>query len=415
MSTDVVARNAKPSEKAYKIPFGNGLYLYVTPSGGRLWRFDYRFDGRRKTLSFGPYPDVSLIDARERRDDAKKSLRNDTDPGANTKAAKTEQREKKAAEDTAVTNTFEAVACRWFEMWQSKVVSKSAVARWSLLRRHVFPALGVLPIADANNAKTVKATLREMENKGKGIGNAVLKAKNAISMILDYAIEEEELIEANHIRGMRFEFKNYKPKHYPCLTDPKRVGGLMRAIDGYREQQPQVKFALRLLPLVFCRPGELRAAKWADIDLDAATWSYTVSKTREGHIVPLSRQALEILHGVHAFTGGGELVFPGRGGQDTLIANNTFNTALRKMGYDTKTEHCAHGFRGTACTMLSERLKKPIDWIERQLSHRVPGALGDTYNRTQFLDDRREMMQAWADYLDELKRGAKVIPIRANQ
>jgi len=410
MSTDVAARNAKPGEKSYKLAFGDALYLYVTPSGGKLWRFNYRFEGKGKTLSFGAYPIVSLKDARARRDDAKKLLANGQDPGAIKAARKAAVHEQEAAQQAAVTNSFEAVARQWFEVWRHGKAPQTAIRQWSNLERHVFPDLGGLPVSGIK-AKAILNVLRKMEDRG--LGDSVLKAKIAISQVMRHAVQYE-LAERDPTPDLKGGLKATKTKHMAAITDPVAVGALLRAIEGY-QGQTEVKAALRLAPLVFVRPGELRRARWADIDLEKGEWRYTTSKTETPHIVPLARQAVEILRGLHAWTGGGELVFPGLVAKDRPISNSTINSALHRMGYDTQTEMTGHGFRAMARTLLAEELDYPPEVIEHQLAHGVSDALGRAYNRTKYLKVRRDMMQEWADYLDELKAGAKVIPIRAQR
>ena len=398
--SDTAVRKVKPSGKPYKLPDGDGLYLYVTVSGGRLWRMDYRYGGKRKTLSFGAYPGIGLKEARDQRDEAKKMLANGKDPGAVKQA-------QKAAIEAASANTFEAVAREWFEAWSAGVSPATASRQWANLERNVFPILGGIPVSEVRS-KTVLDTLRAVEVRG--ICNTVLKAKTAVSQIMRYAVQTDRA-ENDPVPNLKGAIKKPVARHMASLTDTVEVGALLRGIDQY-QGQPEVCAALKLAPLLFVRIGELRAARWADIDFERAQWRYTVSKTKTDHLVPLARQAVEILRGLYPISGGKELVFPGLV-SGKPISNSTINQALRRMGYDTQTEMTGHGFRAMARTLLAEELNYPPEVIEHQLAHRVPDALGSAYNRTKFLPQRVEMMQAWADYLDRLKKGAEVIPLRA--
>jgi integrase len=275
--------------------------------------------------------------------------------------------------------------------------------------KHIVPILGALPISEVTAPKVLSA-LSPLEERG--TGDTLRKAKMAISQIMDFAVQGERGgIEHNPVPSLRGAFKAAPEKHMAALTRPAEVGALLRAIGDYRGQ-PEVMAALKLAPLVFTRIGELRTARWEDIDLEKAEWRYTVSKTKTDHLVPLARQAVQILRDLHPISGHKTLVFPGLV-WGKPISNSTINQALRRLGYDTQTEMTGHGFRAMARTLLHEELHFPPEVIEHQLAHSVPDALGTAYNRTKFLKERREMMQAWADYLDQLKKGADVIPIRA--
>jgi integrase len=418
MLTDTAIKNAKPADKPRKLADEKGLYLLLNPGGGKLWRLKYRFEGKEKLLALGAYPAITLKDARDRRDEAKKLLANGVDPGAVKKAQKTAKQERSA-------NTFEAVANRWLLVWKTGVEENTARRVWRSLELHIFPCIGALPVADVK-PKAVLGALRNMEDKG--LGNSVEKAKNAISQIMRFAVREE-LAEVDPVPSLKGSLKTIPERHYPAITDPVRFAQLLRDVDGYSESKgAEVRAALRLLALCFTRPGEMVAARWADIDLDKAEWKYFASKTKTNHLVSLSRQAVAILEELRAKQQleirlrDCPLVFPGKGskGISRPISNdNTLNNALRAMGYDTQDEHapnghCAHGFRASARTMLAEQLEYPPEVIEHQLAHKVPDALGTAYNRTKYLKKRREMVQAWADYLDKLKAGADVIPLRGN-
>jgi integrase len=363
---------------------------------------DYRHAGKRKTLALGAYPAVSLKDARARRDEAKKLLANDQDPGKVKKA-------RKAAIHAAHNNSFEAVARAWFEKWETEVTASTAKSQKERLAKHIIPVLGKCPVADVD-AQKVLAALKPLETRG--TGDTLRKAKMAISQIMDFAIQHG-LANHNPVPSLRSAFKATPVTHMPAIINPVKFGQLLRDIDRYHGS-PSVASALKLLPMVFCRPGELRNAKWADIDLGKAEWKYTASKTKTEHLVPLARQAVAILEALYPITGNDKtgLLFPGqRPGRP--LSDAALNAALRTMGYDTRTEITGHGFRATARTLLSETLNFDPLVIEHQLAHSVPDALGRAYNRTKYLAQRKVMMQAWADYLDKLKAGAEVIPMHS--
>jgi integrase len=396
--TDADARNAKAKNKAYRKFFGDGLYLEVTPSGGKLWRVKYRFGGIEKRLALGAYPVISLKEARAKTQEAKKYLSEGKDPGEVKKAAK-------AAIRTASENSFEAVAREWYARWKTdKAVSHTSkvIAR---LENDVFPWIGSVPVSEVS-APMVLSVVRRIE--GRGVIETAHRAKENISMVMRYAIATGRA-ERDPCPDLRGALPPMKKTHMAAITEPVKVGELMRAIDQYAGSHI-VRAALALAPLVFVRPGELRAAKWVDIDLDRAEWRYTASKTKTEHLVPLARQAVEILRDLHPLTGRGELVFPGTV-SGRSISDATINRALQRMGYNTKTEMTGHGFRAMARTLLAEELHEKPEVIEHQLGHKVPDTLGTAYNRTKFLKERMPMMQAWADYLDRLKKGADVIPL----
>ena len=397
--TDVLVKSTKATTKRQTLFDGGGLYLVIEPSGSRLWRMKYRFNGKEKLLSFGKYPDVSLKEARERAQSARKLLGNDQDPGEVKKA-------KKTAIKLASENSFEAVAREWFEIWRKGASANHAKAKLARLERDVFPWIGGMPVAEVTTP-VVLGLLRRIEARGHG--EVAFRVKVAISQVMRFAIAagKAEIDPCPSLRGI---LAPRKQKHMAAITKPAEVGELLRAIDQFTGSHV-VRAALMLAPLVFVRPGELRAAKWTEIDLERTEWRYTVSKTKTDHLVPLSRQAVEILRDIHRLTGQGDLVFPGTASGRT-ISDMTLNRALQRMGYDTKTEMTGHGFRAMARTLLAEELNYPPEVIEHQLAHKVPDALGTAYNRTKFLKTRIEMMQAWADYLDRLKKGAEVVLMR---
>jgi len=389
--TDIRIKKVKPSDKARKIFDGGGLYLQIEPTGGKLWGYKYRFDGKYKLLALGKYPDVSLQDARERHQDARKRLAQGIDPSSAKKAQKLLGQERAA-------NSFEVIAREWLTVWSKDKVKTTIEHAEARLRNDILPLLDNKPIASITTPD-VLAALRRIE--GRGAIDTAHRSKNIISQIMRYAVSTAR---AEHNPVLDIDstaLQSRSVKHMPSITEPEDVAKLLRAIDAYQGTY-QVKAALRLAPLVFVRPGELRMAKWADIDLDRAEWKYTVSKTNTEHLVPLARQAVDILQELQPLTGGGEYVFPGIRPKRP-ISDMTVNRALQTMGFDTKTEITGHGFRAMARTLLAERLNQPENVIEHQLAHKVPDALGMAYNRTKFLDQRKVMMQLWADYLDELK------------
>ena len=391
--SDTSIRKAKSGDKRRKLADGGGLYIQLEPTGGKLWRYKYRFDGKEKTLYLGKYPDVPLQEARRRHQEARERLAQGIDPSAAKKA-------QKAAGKERASNTFEVIAREWLVVWSKDKVKTTIDHTQARLNNDILPLLGSSPIASITTPD-VLAALRRIEDRG-AIDTAH-RVKNIISQIMRYAVSTARA-EHNPVFNIDSTALQSRPvKHMASITEPARVAELLRSIDSYTGTY-QVKAALRLAPLFFARPGELRAAKWADIDLDRAEWKYMVSKTKTEHLVPLSRQAVKILKDLYPLTGDGEYVFAGvRPGRP--ISDMTINRALQTMGYDTQNEITAHGFRAMARTLLAERLQQPENVIEHQLAHKVPDALGTAYNRTKFLDQRKNMMQLWADYLDDLKTG----------
>jgi integrase len=392
--TDIQVRNAKPAEKARKLFDERGLYLEVSPKGGKWWRFKYRFGGKEKRLSLGVYPDISLKDARERREDARKLVANGIDPSEARKAAKS------AGEDRAA-NSFEVIAREWFAKRSSTWVPSHADRIIRRLERDIFPWLGRKPTTDINAPQLLEA-VRRIEARG-----AVETAHRALQdcgQVFRYAIATGRA-ERDPSGDLRGALTPVRGKHFAAVTEPADAAKVLRALDGYEGTLP-VRCALRLAPLVFVRPGELRHAQWADMDLDAAEWRYAVTKTDTQHIVPLARQAVEILRELQPLTGRGRYVFPSarspRG--DRPMSDNAILMAMRSMGIG-KEEMSGHGFRAMARTILDEVLGFRPDFIEHQLAHSVRDPNGRAYNRTAHLPERRKMMQDWADYLDELKIG----------
>ena len=387
--TDTAIRKAKPTDKTQRLFDGGGLYLEITPAGGRRWRQKYRFNGKEKLLAHGTYPEVSLAGARERREAARKLLADGTDPGEQKKAEKIAGIERAA-------NNFESVAREWFGKFSANWAASHAGKIMGRMENDLFPWLGNRPVAEITAPELLRC-LRRIESRG-ALETAHRVLQNA-GQVMRYAIATGRA-DRDPSADLRGALAPWKPKHYPAPTDPKAVGELLRAIEGYSGGNV-VKAMLQLAPLVFVRPGELRQAEWAEIDLGAAEWHIPAHKMkmREPHMVPLSRQAVAILADLQPLTGNRDHVFPGGHDPRKPMSENALNAALRRMGYD-KTTMTAHGFRAIARTLLDEELGFRPDYIEHQLAHAVKDPNGRAYNRTSHLAERRKMMQAWADYLD---------------
>jgi len=400
MLTVTAINNAKPKDKAYKISDEKGLYLFVQTSGSKLWRFDYRFEAKRKTLALGAYPDLSLAEAREKRDAARKLIAHDTDPSETKKAVQ-------ASKIEASANSLEVIAREWAA---SYFKNKSASHHDRTLRRiesYIFPWLGKKPISDITAPQILEAVKRiEKLNKLE----TAHRTLQATSQIFRYAVQTGRALRDPCV-DLRGALPATVVKHMAAFTEPKEIAELLRAIDGFTGSFT-VQTALRLSPLVFTRPSELRTAKWADIDLETNEWRYRVSKTNTMHLVPLSKQAAKLFADMHPLSGHGEFVFQGGHDPKKPMSAAAINAALKRMCYDTQQDITAHGFRAMARTILHERLNIDPHIIEHQLAHKVPDTLGAAYNRTKFIEQRTAMMQAWADYLDELKAGAIVVPIK---
>ena len=398
--TDVTIRKARPADKTQRLFDGGGMYLEVSPAGGKWWRLKYRFGGKEKRLSLGTYPDTGLADAREKRDAARKLLAAGVDPGEQRKAAKA------AGEDRAA-NSFEVVAREWHARQSATWVELHASRIMLRLENDVFPWLGSRAIAEVT-AKELLATVNRIVDRG-AVESAHRVLQNC-GQVLRYAIATGRA-ERNPAADLRGALPPVKQSHLAAIIEPNAIGGLLRAMDAYNGSLV-TKCALRLAPLVFVRPGELRQAEWAEFDLDAAQWNIPAAKMkmREPHLVPLAPQAVAILRELHALTGQGRYVFPSARSPQRPMSNNAVLSALRRMGYATD-EMSGHGFRAMARTVLDEVLHFRPDYIEHQLAHAVKDPNGRAYNRTAHLPERRAMMAAWADYLDALKVGGNVIPM----
>lgn len=403
--TDVQIKKAQPKDKAYKLTDGSGLYLQVAKNGGKWWRFKYLFEGKEKLLSLGVYPNISLAEARNRRQDARTLVAKGIDPSADRKAAKEKKAERSA-------NSFEPIAREWHK---NQVDNKAwsadhASTIMTRLEKDVFPWIGAKPIAEVT-AKEIKAILDRVRSRG--VIETARRVRTIMGQVYTYAISTDR---ANY--DISAGFKSYLPatsktrKHMASVTDPKELAPLLRTIDTYQGGLV-AQCALKLLPLVFVRPGELRHMEWAEIDLEAAEWNIPgpKMKMRQPHLVPLSRQAAAILEEIKPLTGHGKYVFPSTRSFSRCMSDNTINAAFRRMGLSGETI-TGHGFRATARTILDEILGFRVDFIEHQLAHAVKDPNGRAYNRTAHLADRRKMMQTWADYLDGLKAGAKVLPFK---
>lgn len=392
--------NASAKDKPVKLYDERGLFLLVTPNGSKWWRFKYRVDGKEKLLSLGTYPDVSLKEAREKRDDARRLRGSGIDPGAQRKIIKDAQQDTEA-------RSFEVVAREWFAKRSStwKTSHSSKIIR--RLECDVFPHMGKRPVGELK-APEVLAVLRRIESRG-AIETAHRAMQNC-SQVFRYAVATGRA-ERDPTGDLRGALTPVQEQHHAAITDPKIVGELLRSINGYRGSQV-VRHALRLAPLVFVRPGELRKAEWSEFDLDGAEWRIPGERMKMGqqHIVPLSRQAVEILRELRLLTGSGRYVFPSIRTRTRPMSENTVTAALRRLGYSSD-EMTGHGFRSMASTLLNEQ-GWHRDAIERQLAHSERNAVRAAYNYAEHLPERRKMMQEWADYLDGLTRNDNVIAMK---
>ena len=406
--TDAAVRSTKPQAKIVRLFDAGGLYLEVSPAGGKWWRWKYRFGGKEKRLALGVYPDVSLKAARDKRDAFRRQIAAGIDPGLARKAEKLAR---------AGAESFEAVAREWHGKFSPTWVSSHGDRILRRLENDLFPWLGSRPIADIK-APELLAVLRRIESRG--AQETAHRAMQNCGQVFRYAVATGRA-ERDPTGDLRGALPPPKEKHHASIIEPKRIGELLRAIDDY-EGYFVTKSALRLAPLVFVRPGELRRAQWPEIDLDKGEWRIPAErmKMREQHIVPLSRQAVAILRELEPLTNRAipakpdlpRYVFPSARTRERPMSENAVLAALRRMGY-TKDEMTGHGFRSMASTLLHEQ-----GWnhqvIERQLAHAERNAVSAAYNFAEHLPERRKMMQAWADYLDALKASAEVIPIRRN-
>lgn len=400
--TDTAIRKAKPGPKPTKLRDGGGLYVQLNPDGSRWWRWDYRrpVTGKRNTLSLGTYPEVSLADARGRQAEARRLLASGIDPGEHRKAAKVAGVEKAA-------NSFEVVTREWLGKQKWVESYRCKVVAW--MDNDVFPWIGGRPVAELAAPDFLRVA-RRIEERG-AIESAHRIMQNC-GQVMRYAVATGRT-DRNPVADLRGALAPPMERHHAAITDPRELGGLLRAIDGYAGDA-STRAALRLAPLVFVRPGELRHAEWSEIDFDAGEWNIPAHKMkmREPHLVPLSSQAV-ILRDLQPLTGHRQYVFPGGRSPKRPLSDNALTAALRRMGFDKETM-TAHGFRATARTLLDEVLGWRPDLIEHQLAHAVRDPNGRAYNRTSHLPERRKMMQAWADYLDALRAdtGNVIVPFK---
>lgn len=391
--------SAKPRAKPYKLADGQGLYLEVMPTGAKYWRLKYRVAGKEKRLAFGVYPEVRPQEARDKARTARDMLRAGIDPGEAKKTAKREAVMARA-------NTFEVVAREWLEGLKSQVGAPQHQRTVARMERDVFPWLGQRPLADID-APEILVLLKRVD--GRGARYTVHRLRGEISRVFRFAIATGRA-KSDPAKDLIGAIPPAVETHFASITEPSRVAEMLRAFDGFSGTFP-VLCALKLAPRLFVRPGELRRAEWSQIDLERMEWRYRVTKTDTDHLVPLARQVVGIFRELHALTGRGRFVFPGARSAARPMSDAAINAALRRLGYDTRTEITGHGFRAMARTILHEELHQKPEVIEHQLAHSVPDALGTAYNRTKFLKERKAMMQLWADYLDKLKSGADVIPL----
>jgi integrase len=400
--TNAAMRAAKPTQKPYKLSDGGGLYLLINPNGALWWRLKYRFEGREKLLSLGVHPHISLQQARALRDDAKKAIANGTDPSA-----------KRQAEKSSTANSFEAVAREWLSLQEKKLAPATyAKAVWTL-ETLVYPYIGSRPITKLTAADVLKV-LKRIE--GRGIHETAHRTRQRCSQVFRYAVQTERA--AHDVTAdLRGALAPVVSEHHAAITEPVRIGELLRAIDGYTGHSVTA-YALKLAPLLFVRPGELRHAEWTEFDLDGPEpqWRIPAEKMKMGeqHLVPLSKLALALLRELQPVTGRGPYLFPSIRSRTRPMSDNTVNAALRRLGY-TSEEMTGHGFRSLASTCLNEQGYHP-DLIELQLAHAERNKVRAAYNKAQRLPERRKMMQAWSDYLDQLRHAAantNVVPILA--
>jgi len=396
MLNDTRVRSAKSREKAFKLSDERGLFLLVMPTGSRLWRLKYRVNGREKLISLGAYPDVTLKRAREKRDAARRLIADGIDPSVQRKA-----------ERAALAQSFEGVAKEWLELQTKSLAPETISILTARLDSGLYPYIGSRPIS-AITAQEVLSALRRIESRGRH--ETAHRVRALAGRVFRYAVatgRAQHDVAADLIGALA----PVKSKNFASVIDPVRVGELMLAIHGY-SGHPVTALALKLAPLVFVRPGELRAAEWTEFDLVNAEWRIPGERMKMGdpHLVPLSRQALAILRELQPLARGGKYLFPSLRTRDRPMSDNTINAALRRMGY-TSEEQTGHGFRSMASTLLNEQ-GFPPDVIELQLAHTERNKVRAAYNKAQRLPERRKMMQAWADYLDGLRAGGNVVPLK---
>ena len=405
--SDARIKAAKPRGKVWKLGAGRGLYLAITPEGGKLWRFDYQVKGgKRKTMSLGRYPDIGLRQARDMCEDLRRQVAMGIDPGAAKQDTKAQA---KAAEQPAGAGTFKAFTTTWMERENAKLAEVTAGKNRWIFEAHIFPRIGHLQLHEITPV-ILLAALEEIAATGKR--ETAHRAKVKVGQVYRRAMLEGKAT-MDPTAPLRGEFGKVRGSHQAAVTDPVKIGELLRAIDGYTGA-PVTRAAMRLAPLLFVRPGELRHAEWSEFDLDGAVWRIPGRKMKMGrdHIVPLSRQAVAILRELHLSTATGKFVFPGARSSSRPMSENAVTAALRAMGYqgngarddDGAVSMTGHGFRRMASTRLHE-LGWASDVIELQLGHADQDEIRAAYNAAERLPARKEMMGAWSDYLDGLRGG----------
>ena len=400
--TDKQVKATQPAEKDYKLSDEKGMFLLVKKNGARYWRYKYRHQGKEKLLALGVYPETSLKQARQRRDEARQLLSDGIDPSAKRHA------DKQAAESVNQ-NSFELIAREWFKVKLADTTEGHQHRVLRALEQELFPSIGKRPISEIT-APQLLETLRKIEERG--AVETAHRTKQITGQIFRYAIATGRT-DRDISADLKGALTPPKKKHFAALTEPRDVGQLMLAIDQF-QGTPTVKAALQLSALWFCRPGELRHLEWNQINWDERRVEITAEKTHQAHIIPLSKQAIAILEALHPITSRSRYVFPSARGASRSMSENAVRVALRSMGYDNNS-HTPHGFRATARTLLDEVLNYRVEWIEQQLAHAVKDANGRAYNRTKHLTQRTEMMQKWADYLDQLRiQAASTNVITAN-
>jgi integrase len=399
--SDAAIKAAKPRARPYKLPDAGGLFVLIAPSGGKLWKLKYRYQGREKKLSYGAYPDVTLAGARAKRDADRKIIAAGGDPGF-------EKKRLAIAASVSAANTFAVVAREFIDKREREGLRDATNRKSRWLLSLLEPKLGGRPIAEVEPYELLDV-LRKVERAGHL--ESARRALSFASRVFRYAIATAR---ANRdvAADLKGALTSPTVKHHAAIVDPEGVGGLLRALDGYKGQ-PTTRWALRLAPHVFQRPGELRQMEWAEVDLDAAVWRRSAAKMKmkKDHAVPLSTQALAILKEAHELTGGGRYVFPGLVTAKRPMSENTLNGALRRLGYSGD-EMTSHGFRALASTLLNESGRWSPDAIERALAHGSDGDVRAIYSRGTFWDERTKMGQWWSDYLDVLRRRAEIGPLR---
>ena len=389
MLSDSQVKALKPKSKPYKVSDERGLYVYVSITGARNWRFDYRYEGKRKTLALGAYPDVPLAAAREKREEARKLIAAGGDPCSQKKASKQVQNQSG--------DTFELLAREWLEIYMRNKVSSHKDKVQRRFETYVFPWLGARIAREITPPELLQCIRRiELLNKLE----TAHRTLQASGQVFRYGVQTGRC-DRDITADLRGALPQPTVKHMAALIQPHEVAELLRSFDAFTGSIT-VKTALLVAPHLFCRPGELRTMRWSEVDLDAGEWRYLVTKTKTEHLVPLSRQVIESLESLKPFSGHLEYVFMGGRDPNRPMSEAAINAALRRLGWSTKDEISGHGFRAMARTLLNEHLDMPAHIIEHQLAHAVPDSLGKAYNRTKFLAQRKEMMQVWSDYLSQL-------------